>query len=203
VVATFLNSFVNHAHILKMANMAQLVNVIAPIFASLQHLGFVAHGGHLRGARRAAVGHLQRSAAVHADLAGRAADSHSRPDRSRRLERTPLRIAQQYALAGTTTRTCGARSARSRQPHGHSLDGHRASAWAPSFRSVTGRPISWSCSGCFPPKILRAAKMAPVIGAGFKMLVPFIVILPGLLALAVLPRNWSARRRGGDRRPQL
>src|SRR5438876_11833643 len=32
VVATFLNSFVNHAHIIKMANMAQLVNVIAPIF---------------------------------------------------------------------------------------------------------------------------------------------------------------------------
>ncbi len=31
VVATFLNSFLNHAHILKMANMAQLVNVIAPI----------------------------------------------------------------------------------------------------------------------------------------------------------------------------
>jgi solute:Na+ symporter, SSS family len=36
-------------------------------------------------------------------------------------------------------------------------------------------------------KDLRAAKMAPIIGAGFKMFVPFIVILPGLLALAVLP----------------
>jgi SSS family solute:Na+ symporter len=33
---------------------------------------------------------------------------------------------------------------------------------------------------------LRSAKMAPVIGAAFKMAVPFIVILPGLLALAVL-----------------
>ncbi len=33
---------------------------------------------------------------------------------------------------------------------------------------------------------LRAAKMAPVIGSVFKMAVPFIVILPGLLALAVL-----------------
>jgi len=32
VVATFLNTFVNNAHIIKMANMAQLVNVIAPIF---------------------------------------------------------------------------------------------------------------------------------------------------------------------------
>src|SRR5437868_6191264 len=36
-------------------------------------------------------------------------------------------------------------------------------------------------------KDLRSAKMAPIIGASFKMLVPFIVILPGLLALAVLP----------------
>ena len=34
---------------------------------------------------------------------------------------------------------------------------------------------------------LRAARMAPIIGAGFKMAVPFIVILPGLLALSVLP----------------
>jgi SSS family solute:Na+ symporter len=36
---------------------------------------------------------------------------------------------------------------------------------------------------------LRAAKMAPIIGAAFKMFVPFIVILPGLLALAVLPQK--------------
>jgi alpha-L-arabinofuranosidase len=34
VAATFLNSFLNHSHIVKIANMAQLVNVIAPIFAS-------------------------------------------------------------------------------------------------------------------------------------------------------------------------
>jgi solute:Na+ symporter, SSS family len=36
-------------------------------------------------------------------------------------------------------------------------------------------------------KNLRAAKMAPIIGSFFKMAVPFIVILPGLLALALLP----------------
>jgi solute:Na+ symporter, SSS family len=35
-------------------------------------------------------------------------------------------------------------------------------------------------------KDLRSAKMAPIIGAAFKMLVPFIVILPGLLGLALL-----------------
>ena len=38
-------------------------------------------------------------------------------------------------------------------------------------------------------KDLRSAKMAPILGAGFKMAVPFIVILPGLLALAVLPEK--------------
>jgi len=34
VVATFLNTFVNHSHIVKIANLAQLVNVIAPIFTN-------------------------------------------------------------------------------------------------------------------------------------------------------------------------
>src|SRR5579871_3484955 len=36
-------------------------------------------------------------------------------------------------------------------------------------------------------KDLRSAKMAPIIGAAFKMFVPAIVILPGLLGLALLP----------------
>ncbi|MBN2200443.1 sodium:solute symporter family protein [bacterium] len=36
-------------------------------------------------------------------------------------------------------------------------------------------------------KDLRSAKLAPIIGAAFKMCVPFIVILPGLLGLGVLP----------------
>lgn len=36
---------------------------------------------------------------------------------------------------------------------------------------------------------IRSAKMAPIIGSFFKMAVPFIVILPGLLALAVLPMH--------------
>ena len=38
-------------------------------------------------------------------------------------------------------------------------------------------------------KDLRSAKMAPIIGSAFKMMVPFIVILPGLLGLAVLPEH--------------
>jgi SSS family solute:Na+ symporter len=38
-------------------------------------------------------------------------------------------------------------------------------------------------------KDIRSAKLAPVIGSFFKMAVPFIVILPGLLGLAVLPEH--------------
>jgi len=46
---------------------------------------------------------------------------------------------------------------------------------------------------------LRAARMAPIIGSFFKMAVPFIVILPGLLGLVLLriptaaAVSWSAR----------
>jgi solute:Na+ symporter, SSS family len=35
-------------------------------------------------------------------------------------------------------------------------------------------------------KDLRSAELAPIIGAAFKMMVPFIVILPGLLGIALL-----------------
>ncbi len=38
VVATLLNTFVNHSHIVKIANLAQLVNVIAPIFTGEKSL---------------------------------------------------------------------------------------------------------------------------------------------------------------------
>jgi solute:Na+ symporter, SSS family len=38
-------------------------------------------------------------------------------------------------------------------------------------------------------KDMRSAEMAPIIGAGFKMIVPLIVILPGLLGLGLLPEK--------------
>jgi solute:Na+ symporter, SSS family len=38
-------------------------------------------------------------------------------------------------------------------------------------------------------KDIRSAKMAPIIGSFFKMAVPLIVILPGLLGLALLPEH--------------
>ncbi len=38
-------------------------------------------------------------------------------------------------------------------------------------------------------KDIRSAEIAPIIGAAFKMMVPFIVILPGLLGLGLLPEK--------------
>src|SRR6266496_6799256 len=52
--------------------------------------------------------------------------------------------------------------------------------WTTDFR-VVQRVLS--------AKDIRSAKLAPVIGSFFKMAVPLIVILPGLLALAVLPMH--------------
>ena len=46
-------------------------------------------------------------------------------------------------------------------------------------------------------KDLRSAQMAPVIGSAFKMAVPFIVILPGLLGLAVLPEKLVGESQAG------
>jgi SSS family solute:Na+ symporter len=46
-------------------------------------------------------------------------------------------------------------------------------------------------------KDLRSAKMGTIVGAFFKMLVPVIVILPGLLGLAVLPFRLVPESQGG------
>ncbi|HYL63602.1 MAG TPA: sodium:solute symporter family protein [Candidatus Methylomirabilis sp.] len=46
-------------------------------------------------------------------------------------------------------------------------------------------------------KDIRSAEMAPIIGAGFKMMVPLIVILPGLLGLAVLPMKLVGQNAAG------
>jgi solute:Na+ symporter, SSS family len=45
---------------------------------------------------------------------------------------------------------------------------------------------------------LRSAKMAPIIGSAFKMAVPIIVILPGLLALALLPEKLVGESQAGN-----
>src|SRR5579859_3900359 len=45
---------------------------------------------------------------------------------------------------------------------------------------------------------LRSAKMAPIIGSAFKMALPLIVILPGLLALALLPEKLVGESQAGN-----
>ena len=91
----------------------------------LQHLGFVAHGGRLRRAGRLALGDLQRSAAVRADLAGRAADPDSGPDRSRRLDRPAGAHPPRTRRPGLHAPVAHPGLVQ-RQPHGHPLDRHRA-----------------------------------------------------------------------------
>ena len=65
--------------------------------------------------------------------------------------------------------------------HPLSFPGHSERRVLVTFQDITARKQAEAA------KDLRSAKMAPIIGAAFKMLVPFIVILPGLLALALLP----------------
>ncbi len=52
-------------------------------------------------------------------------------------------------------------------------------------------------------KDLRSAQLAPIIASYFKMVVPLIVILPGLLGLAVLPFRLVPERRGRPGHAQL
>ncbi len=52
-------------------------------------------------------------------------------------------------------------------------------------------------------KDLRSAKLAPIIGSYFKMAVPLIVVLPGLLALGVLPFKLVPESAVGPRPAQL
>jgi SSS family solute:Na+ symporter len=78
-----------------------------------------------------------------------------------------------------------------------------SSDWARSFRWVTGRQIFWWCSE-FCRERHAQREMAPIIGAAFKMLVPIIVILPGLLGLAVLPEKLLPESMAAvSREPQL
>ena len=85
--------------------------------------------GVVRGAGRPALGDLQRGAAVRADLAGRAADLHHRPDRGGRMERHggahPRELPRRR-----TSRTCGARWARSGTTPWASTGSASCSAWA-------------------------------------------------------------------------
>ena len=150
-----------------------------------QHLGFVAHGRDLRDAGRTALRDLQRSAAVLSHLGGRAADSDSRLDTKPAAGRNlKIQIA-----------------ARSSEQYVHLWSGLGSFTSNPMGIHWTGIVFGlgavismgyWTTDFLVVQRILaakdiRSAEMAPIIGAGFKMMVPLIVILPGLLGLAVLP----------------
>jgi SSS family solute:Na+ symporter len=72
------------------------------------------------------------------------------------------------------------------QPDGHPLGRHRLRPGLGDLVRILDHGFL-VVQRVMSAKDLRAAKMAPIIGAAFKMCVPFIVILPGLLGLAVLP----------------
>ena len=85
--------------------------------------------------------------------------------------------------------------------HGYQLDRHRLRS---RYRHLFGY---WTTDFLVVQRVLaakdlRSAKMAPIIGSAFKMLVPFIVILPGLLASRCCPIKPALVRRGtrGQRR---
>ena len=58
-------------------------------------------------------------------------------------------------------------------------------AWASSCRSATGARTSWSSSARWRRRSWRAARRTPLIAAFPKMLFPFLVILPGMIAIAL------------------
>ena len=120
--------------------------------------------------------------------AGRHADPDPRPDRGRRLGRHAERMSPQH-LGPATTPTPGARSARSRTTRWASTGraSSSGSGWVISFGYWTTDFLV--VQRVLAAKDLRSAKMAPIIGAAFKMMVPFIVILPGLLGLAPARRE--------------
>ena len=148
------------------------------------------------GAGRPALGDLQRGAAVRADLAGRAAHPDSRPDRSGRLERHGGSASRRTGPGQDYTHLWSTLGSFTDNPMGIHWTGIVLGlGWVISFGYWTTDFLV--VQRVLAAKDLRSAKMAPIIGAGFKMMVPFIVILPGLLGLALLP--CQADRRGRRR----
>ncbi len=153
--------------------------------SQLQHLGLIAHRSRLRLLRRFALCHFQRGVAVLSYLDGR-------------YSVTILGLNETGGWSGVVHRI-----------HERWPNGDYTHMWA-GLGSFTGNPMGIHWTGIvmglgfvisfgywttdflvvqrvLAAKDLRSAKMAPIIGAAFKMAVPLIVILPGLLGLAVLP----------------
>ena len=83
----------------------------------------------------------------------------------------------------------------------------RSSAWSRdsgSFcRSDTGARTFWWCSARWPPNSMSAARRTPLIAAFPKMFMPFIVILPGIAALALTQHERRLHAAAEGRRLRL
>ena len=112
-------------------------------------------------AGRPALGHLQRGAAVRPDLAGRAADLHPRPDRSRRLERHGGAHPRSNFPAQRLHPPVEHARLLQRQPHGHPLDRHRLRPGLRHLLAATGPPTSWWCSASSPPRTCAPPSWRP------------------------------------------
>ena len=187
---------------INMYAMALVMKVVLGLEHPFQHLGFVDHGGRLRGSRRTVLRDFQRSAAVFPDLAGRDADPDSGLGGNGRLERAGRAHSPEFSARRLHPPVAGTLGHFSDNPMGIHWTGIVLGlGWVISFGY-------WNTDflvvqRIFAAKDIRAAKMAPIIGSYFKMAVPFIVILPGLLGLAVLPFKLVPEKRRGPRPTQL
>ena len=124
---------------------------------------------------------------------GRAADPHSGPDRSRRLDQPARTDPHNLGRSDYVHlwRTLGHFSANPMGVHWTGI------VFGLGLRDQL-RLLDHRLPGG-PARALREQpslrRMAPIIGAAFKMVVPFIVILPGLLALCRVAVSSGRRRR--------
>ena len=89
---------------------------------------------------------------------------------------------------GGPARPAGHEHRRRDQPDRRVAGSGSCSASASCSRSATGRRTSPRSSARCRPRTCRAAERTPLIGAIPKLFLPFVMILPGMIALVVIPK---------------
>ena len=171
----------------------------------LQHLRFVDRRGPLCGPGRSPLGHLQRGAAICAHLGRRVAGAHPGPHQAGGVSGLKRQImANMQSMSGVSSDSYF----HLWRDTGHFAANPMGVHWTGIVFGL-GFVISfgyWTTDFLVVQRVLaahnlRAARMAPIIGSFFKMAVPFIVILPGLLGLVSAESRWqppSTRRRSSS-----
>ena len=173
--------------------------LLAHIVEAAAGLAALGVADHRRGRRaqlhhpgRAVGGHLQRGPAVlrHRRRAGAADADRAAPGRRRRR-------ADRQGHEPPATRTMlsswpATEPDRLREPV---LVGRRASSSASGSccPSATGRRTSSRCSGPWRRTPSRRRAATPIIGSFPKMFVPFIVVIPGIIATVLVPEVVEAK----------